>query len=175
VDGLRREAAAFVAEMDAAHQAMAAEQQEHLVAERTRLAGDVDALRGTFQAELGAIRTDQRDARRVWNSLALLLRGRKARQPGAPPPVTAAPRPPAPAEEPAPAAIPVQKAAADDLTVIRGIGAAMAERLNRAGVHSFVQLAHSTPDDLRQLLGDVGRLAKVEAWIEQAQALSGSM
>ncbi|MCJ7620605.1 MAG: hypothetical protein MUP64_10360 [Anaerolineae bacterium] len=90
---------------------------------------------------------------------------RFVRRQAAPPP------PPTPAEEPAAPAAPVQEAAADDLTAIRGIGASMQKRLNEAGIRTFAQLTNRTADDLRELLGDVGRLAKVQEWIEQAQDL----
>jgi predicted flap endonuclease-1-like 5' DNA nuclease len=65
------------------------------------------------------------------------------------------------------------EAAPDDLTLIHGIGAGMKERLNEAGIHTFVQLAHRDPGTLRESLGDVGRLAKVESWIEQARDMAG--
>ena len=90
---------------------------------------------------------------------------RFVRRQAAPPP------PPTPAEEPAAPAAPVQEAASDDLTAIRGIGASMQKRLNEAGIRTFAQLTNRTADDLRELLGDVGRLAKVQEWIEQAQDL----
>ena len=113
----------------------------------------------------GALQADLSEARRVWTSFAKLMQNRRARRQAAPPP------PPTPAEEPAAPAAPVQEAAADDLTAIRGIGASMQKRLNEAGIRTFAQLTNRTADDLRELLGDVGRLAKVQEWIEQAQDL----
>ena len=62
-------------------------------------------------------------------------------------------------------------AADEDLTTIRGIGPAMQNHLNQAGIRTFARLAQSTPDELREILGDAGRLAKVEAWIQQAQEM----
>jgi small subunit ribosomal protein S2 len=59
----------------------------------------------------------------------------------------------------------------DDLTTIRGIGSNMQQRLNEAGIYTYAQLAASTPDEVRQGLGTVGQLAKVEEWIEQAREL----
>jgi predicted flap endonuclease-1-like 5' DNA nuclease len=67
----------------------------------------------------------------------------------------------------------VVEAAPDDLTAIRGIGPGIKERLNQAGIYTFAQIAHSTPDALRELLGDVSRIAKVEMWIEQAGDMAG--
>jgi len=69
---------------------------------------------------------------------------------------------------------PVVEAAPDDLTAIRGIGPGMKAHLNQAGIYTFAQIAHSTPDALRELLGDASRLAKVEMWIEQAHAMGST-
>ena len=62
--------------------------------------------------------------------------------------------------------------APDDLTAIRGIGAGMQRHLNEAGIYTYAQLAASTPAELQRALGDVGRLAKVETWIDQARDLA---
>ena len=70
-----------------------------------------------------------------------------------------------------PAAAPAEPVA-DDLTVIRGIGPAMAAYFIEAGVVSFRQLAALAPDNVRLLLGDHGRLANTEDWIEQARSLA---
>jgi large subunit ribosomal protein L21 len=59
-------------------------------------------------------------------------------------------------------------ASSDDLTVIRGIGIATQDRLYRAGIKSFAQLAQSSPERLREILGSMARGAKVETWIEDA-------
>ena len=60
----------------------------------------------------------------------------------------------------------------DDLTSIQGIGKGMQERLNEAGLYSFAHVARSTPDILRNALGNLARLADVEDWIEQAKELA---
>jgi len=61
----------------------------------------------------------------------------------------------------------------DDLMTIQGIGAGMQGRLNEAGIFTFVQLAKSNPQELRQALGKLGRMANVEEWIGQAKQLAG--
>lgn len=62
----------------------------------------------------------------------------------------------------------------DDLTAIRGIGSGTQHRLNQAGIFTFIQIALSSADDLRRVLGSSGsRLANVEDWIIQARALAG--
>ena len=63
-------------------------------------------------------------------------------------------------------------ASSDDLTVIRGIGLATQDRLYRAGIKSFAQLAQSSPERLREALGNLARGARLEAWIEEAAGLA---
>ena len=63
-------------------------------------------------------------------------------------------------------------ATSDDLTAIRGIGIATQDRLNRAGIKSFSQLAESPPERIQAILGKMARGAQVETWIEQAANLA---
>ncbi|NJM08209.1 hypothetical protein HC891_21545, partial [Candidatus Gracilibacteria bacterium] len=56
----------------------------------------------------------------------------------------------------------------DDLTVIRGIGPQMQQRLNQAGINTYRQVAGSTPEELRHALGSL-RLANVDEWIAAAR------
>ncbi len=60
----------------------------------------------------------------------------------------------------------------DDLTAIRGIGITMQNRLNRAGIKTYAQLAEAKPEQVQEALGKLSRGAKVEAWISQAQELA---
>ena len=60
----------------------------------------------------------------------------------------------------------------DDLTVIRGIGPTTRDHLNRAGITSVSQLARSSPEQIREVLGAKARGAEVESWIEQAAGLA---
>ncbi len=62
--------------------------------------------------------------------------------------------------------------AVDDLTAIEGIGIAMQDRLNRAGITNYAQLAEAKPEHVREALGKLLRGAKIEAWISQAQELA---
>ena len=71
-----------------------------------------------------------------------------------------------------PSAAPSDTAASDDLTVIRGIGIATQDRLYRAGIKSFAELAGSSPDKLREVLGNLARGAQVETWIAEAAGLA---
>ncbi len=65
--------------------------------------------------------------------------------------------------------------AADDLTSISGIGPGIQERLNNAGILSFVQLATKPVDEIRDVLGELNRLAHVEDWVLEAKSrVSGS-
>ena len=64
---------------------------------------------------------------------------------------------------------------ADDLTRIRGIGAAIARRLSAAGVATFEQLAEQSPASLAALVGVAGYSASQIArqdWIGQARELA---
>jgi predicted flap endonuclease-1-like 5' DNA nuclease len=58
------------------------------------------------------------------------------------------------------------------LTAIRGIGIATQNRLYRAGIKSYGQLARATPEDVREILGKSAGGASVEKWIAEAKQLS---
>ena len=47
------------------------------------------------------------------------------------------------------------------LEVLKGIGPASVKRLNRAGVHTFDELAQLEPNDLRNILGNVLKRAGI--------------
>ena len=69
---------------------------------------------------------------------------------------------------------PAPDGAADDLTVIKGVGPVLARRLHELGITSFAQLAALTPEQAR-MIDDVidfpGRVER-ERWIEQARQLA---
>jgi predicted flap endonuclease-1-like 5' DNA nuclease len=48
----------------------------------------------------------------------------------------------------------------------------MQRRLYNMDIYTYQQLASSDAEALRTALGDIGRRAKCEDWIEQAAALS---
>lgn len=93
-----------------------------------------------------------------------------------PPPAEERPAPPehppaAPPERPAAATTPPRP---DDLTVIKGIGPAVQEKLRGLGIATFDDLAAADPDRLLdQLKGSqpVSR-ARVQGWTEEARARS---
>lgn len=60
--------------------------------------------------------------------------------------------------------------APDDLTAIRGLGEASRDKLRAAGITTYDQMARTSADSLRAI---VGKGAKVEDWIAQAEALAG--
>ena len=62
----------------------------------------------------------------------------------------------------------------DDLTAIQGIGITMQNRLNRAGITTYAQLAEAKPQHVREALGKLSQGASVEAWISQVQKLVAS-
>jgi len=168
-DGLRRGTAALLKELDVAREAMATEQRGRLATERERLTSDVAAMRDRFQAEQSKVQADLSKARRVWSSFTGQMQQRRGRVGR---PVAAPPPPPPPVKEAPPTE--EAEAAADDLTVIRGIGTAMQHRLNEAGFYTYAQLVKATPKELRQALGEAGpRVTRVnvEEWIERAREL----
>ena len=57
------------------------------------------------------------------------------------------------------------KGVVDDLTAIRGIGITLQNRLNRAGITTYAELAEAKPEQVREALGKLSRGVKVEAWI----------
>lgn len=72
---------------------------------------------------------------------------------------------------PAPARQPDPVPAADDLTQIRGIGPAMADRLAKLDVTTFAALGAQDPDALRRQLGGIP-MSDIPGWIEEARNLS---
>ncbi len=63
----------------------------------------------------------------------------------------------------------------DDLSAIQGIGIIMQNRLNRAGITTYAQLAEAKPEHVREVLGGkLSRGARVEAWISHARELVAS-
>ncbi len=64
------------------------------------------------------------------------------------------------------------ESSSDDLTAIRGVGIATQNRLYRAGIKSYGQLARASPEDVRAILGKFAGGASVEKWITQAKQLA---
>jgi len=54
-----------------------------------------------------------------------------------------------------------QKTKKEILEVLKGIGPASVKRLNNAGVHTFDDLARLTPEELRNILGNVLKRAGI--------------
>jgi predicted flap endonuclease-1-like 5' DNA nuclease len=82
-----------------------------------------------------------------------------------------------PVEAPAtPQAASVQGASEkDNLKVIRGIGPAIENKLNNAGIHTFEALARLSPSELENILGNVvKRLQDENDLIAQARRLAQS-
>ena len=162
--------------LDKAHQSMAAKQRKHLAAGRKRLASDVSKTRGDLHA-------DQSEARKIWNGFATVMQERRAKKSGGPAPKApvakakaaqipaAVARPPITVAKEAPVPQATAQVIPDKLTTIGGIGASMQQHLNEMGIYTFAQLAGSTPQKVRKALGESGRLANVDRWIEDARKL----
>lgn len=81
---------------------------------------------------------------------------------------TPAPRPEPPAQ---PTAEPSRPAAPDDLTVIKGIGPVVQDKLRALGISSFAELARADPDHLFDQLKGAQPVSKarIQEWIEAAR------
>ncbi len=64
------------------------------------------------------------------------------------------------------------ESSSDHLTAIRGIGIATENRLYKAGIKSYGQLARASPEDVRAILGKFAGGASVEKWTAQAKQLA---
>jgi len=60
----------------------------------------------------------------------------------------------------------------DDLKRIKGIGDATQKQLNKLGIYTFDELAHSSSEELRANLGDSGKFADVGAWMIEAKKMA---
>lgn len=89
--------------------------------------------------------------------------------PKAEPAPTAAAEPEAAPAPSAPETEPSAPDAADDLTIVEGIGPKIAGVLNDAGIHSFADLAATDVERLSEILAAANlRLAAPDTWPEQA-------
>ena len=66
--------------------------------------------------------------------------------------------------------------AADNLEAITGIGPVYADRLRKAGIQTYAQLAELTPEHVQQIIGPIrsGSMIDAQSWIAEAQQLSAS-
>jgi predicted flap endonuclease-1-like 5' DNA nuclease len=158
-------------------------------AERTeaiaQTAADVRAKLASFRSELTSATQDARVRRRerlaqISARVAALqddvhelrtrnlldLEGARAAWQGASAPAPA-PRT-QPTQRPSGGAPTTATTAHDDLTSIQGIGPGIQERLNRAGIHTFAELAAAAPERVLEALGELKRLASVESWVAEA-------
>jgi predicted flap endonuclease-1-like 5' DNA nuclease len=61
----------------------------------------------------------------------------------------------------------------DDLQKIKGIGPAFSQRLNEAGIHTFRELAASSPERIKQIVGaEEWQDVDVETWLRMARHLA---
>jgi predicted flap endonuclease-1-like 5' DNA nuclease len=58
----------------------------------------------------------------------------------------------------------------DTLMVIPGLGIAAENRFRRAGITSCRQLAETSPQEVRNILGYLAQDSDIEGWVRQAQA-----
>ena len=69
---------------------------------------------------------------------------------------------------------PAEEPEADQLENITGIGKIFAGRLREAGIHTFAQLAETSPEKIKEIVSPdkADQLFDVEPWIDQARELS---
>ncbi len=60
----------------------------------------------------------------------------------------------------------------DTLTDIQGLTIAAENRLRQAGIKSCSELAETSPQEIREILGYLAQDFNVEQWFEHAQALA---
>ena len=60
----------------------------------------------------------------------------------------------------------------DTLTDIQGLTIAAENRLRQAGIKSCSELAETSPQEIREILGYLARGFIVEQWIEHVQAIA---
>lgn len=63
----------------------------------------------------------------------------------------------------------LMKECGDDLILINGVGPVIEERLHKAGIFTFKQLAEAKTADLRRVIGKAQNLANEEDLIKQAR------
>ena len=63
----------------------------------------------------------------------------------------------------------LQKECADELILITGIGPVIEERLNKAGIYTFEQLAAKSEAEIRAVIGQAKNLADEKEIITQAK------
>lgn len=120
-----------------------------------------------LQDELdGGVRVDIKGLRTEMASLKSQLNARAA---------PASARPERPIDLDAARAAGFNVTGADDLKIIEGIGPKIAQLLHQAGIHTFAQLADTTPAQIQPILDAAGpnfRLADPQTWAEQAALAS---
>ena len=124
--------------------------RERLSNERQQLASEVRGMRDALHADFS-------EAHNVWINFTSEMEKHKAK------------KHPAPQKARNMGAAVSPKRSHDDLTTIPGIGAGRMESLHKIGIHTFAQLAQSTPERVRQALSGPAHLVKVESWIEEAK------
>ena len=168
---------ALLGDFHGARLEMAQETRDERLASIGAIRDGVNALRRDVAGDLAG-------ARQAWSGTrpAVRVKVTAPKRATVRPPTVAKPAPP-PAVEPAPEkhAAPAPRAEAepeprvetpDDLATIKGIGPVMQQRLNAAGIVTYGQLAHASPDELKDKLGECGHLANVAKWVTDAGELA---
>lgn len=158
VAGVRADVAAMLSELKGAGEAVADQEREERRLYMERLRREWARRHHGLIDFRSTLRLEQDKARREWVALAARMR--------------ASARPSRKAATGVRSSTARRRLVPDDLTAIRGIGPAMEQRLNAAGIKTFHQLARMTPSEVRKVLGERGQIGNVEEWLPQARDLA---
>ncbi|MEM1125588.1 MAG: helix-hairpin-helix domain-containing protein [Bacteroidota bacterium] len=161
----KAQAEALRAERTAFTEALRTSVSSDLSSERSRVKDEVQSLLEDIRAEHATRRDTLRTALRTFRTA---LRNERGSASASALEVASEIGQAAPA--PAPPSPPVE----ENLLRIKGIGPNTLERLRQAGIHSFADLAASTPADLHQALGGYAKLINVEEWLSEARRYAQS-
>jgi predicted flap endonuclease-1-like 5' DNA nuclease len=148
MDGLRRNVAALVTELDTVSYMMTDEQ-------RATMGDYVDVL--------------SQDVQGLLNEVSLACQALAAPQPA---PATPKLDTPAPEQQARMRAPVTPGSARNDLTAIPGLELDVEQRLNKAGIFTYAQLAQSTPQALRAVLSDPHQRISLDERVAQARAMA---
>ncbi|KCZ50694.1 phasin family protein [Hyphomonas pacifica] len=160
-----------VAETVAKARGKAKERNSDLKDRISRLTAEIESVAG--EATAGYTKTTKKAAKRTTKAVKeAMAKPEKAKK-------TKKSEKPAVAEKAAPAkpaaakATPAKATTSDDLTMMTGVGPALAKKLNAAGITSFAQIAAMTKAEAEKLDETIAARGRVlrDEWVKQAKVL----
>tara|TARA_R100000365_G_C2747830_1_gene78194 strand:- start:6013 stop:6978 length:966 start_codon:yes stop_codon:yes gene_type:complete len=161
-----------VAETVAKARGKAKERNSDLKDRISRLTAEIESVAG--EATAGYTKTTKKAAKRttkaVKDAMSKPEKAKKAKKAEKP---AAAAKKAAPAKPAAAKVAPAKATTSDDLTLMTGVGPALAKKLNAAGITNFAQIAAMTKAEAEKLdeaIAARGRVLRDE-WVKQAKVL----